>query len=211
MKEFKTEQESFWAGAFGDEYIDRNNDHKIISSNTNMFSQVLSKTAGIKSVIEFGSNIGLNLYAIRALMKDVEFSAVEINKKAFSILKEVEWIKAYNQTILEFEPDYQRDLALIKGVLIHVNPEELPKVYELLYKSSRKYICIAEYYNPTPVSVNYRGNNDRLFKRDFAGEMMDKFDLSLIDYGFCYHRDNNFPQDDLNWFLLEKKDHNRGK
>jgi hypothetical protein len=56
-----------------------------------------------------------------------------------------------------------------------------------------------------PVSVNYRGNTDRLFKRDFAGEMLDRFkDLRLLDYGFSYHRDNNFPQDDINWFLLEK-------
>ena len=30
-------------------------------------------------------------------------------------------------------------------------------------------------------------------------------DLDLVDYGFIYHRDKNFPQDDLNWFLLEKK------
>jgi len=44
-----------------------------------------------------------------------------------------------------------------------------------------------------------------LFKRDFAGEMLDRFkDLELLDYGFVYHRDNNFPQDDLNWFLLRK-------
>ena len=27
---------------------------------------------------------------------------------------------------------------------------------------------------------------------------------SLVDYGFCYHRDNNLPLDDINWFLLEK-------
>jgi hypothetical protein len=44
-----------------------------------------------------------------------------------------------------------------------------------------------------------------MFKRDFAGEMLDKFqDLRLLDYGFVYHRDTQFPQDDVNWFLLEK-------
>ena len=70
---------------------------------------------------------------------------------------------------------------------------------------SKRYICIVEYYNPTPVSVSYRGHDDRLFKRDFAGEMMDKYnDLRLVNYGFVYHRDLNFPLDDLTWFLLEK-------
>lgn len=28
--------------------------------------------------------------------------------------------------------------------------------------------------------------------------------LHLVDYGFVYHRERNFPQDDLTWFLLEK-------
>ena len=28
--------------------------------------------------------------------------------------------------------------------------------------------------------------------------------LQLIDYGFQYHGDHNFPQDDITWFLMEK-------
>jgi pseudaminic acid biosynthesis-associated methylase len=96
------------------------------------------------------------------------------------------------------------NLAFTKGVLIHINPEELEKVYENLYNLSNRYILVCEYYNPSPVVVPYRGNENRLFKRDFAGELIDKFNLRLIDYGFIYHRDNYFPQDDLTWFLLEK-------
>jgi spore coat polysaccharide biosynthesis protein SpsF len=62
-----------------------------------------------------------------------------------------------------------------------------------------------EYYNSSPVSIEYRGEIDRLFKRDFAGEMLEIYpDLKLIDYGFTYHRDF-FPDDDTTWFLLEKK------
>jgi hypothetical protein len=35
---------------------------------------------------------------------------------------------------------------------------------------------------------------------------MDQYpDLTLVDYGFTYHRDANFPADDATWFLLEKK------
>jgi spore coat polysaccharide biosynthesis protein SpsF len=53
--------------------------------------------------------------------------------------------------------------------------------------------------------IPYRGNEDRLFKRDFAGEMLNKYsDLSLVDYGFSYRKDPIFPQDDITWFLLEK-------
>ena len=90
-------------------------------------------------------------------------------------------------------------------MLIHINPELLSAVYQKLYAASTDYILIAEYYNPSPVSINYRGHKDRLFKRDFAGEMLEKFpDLQLVDYGFSYRKDPTFPQDDITWFLLKK-------
>ena len=40
MKEFKTDQEQFWAEEFGDDYIDRNQKQKTIAANTNLFSKV---------------------------------------------------------------------------------------------------------------------------------------------------------------------------
>jgi pseudaminic acid biosynthesis-associated methylase len=76
----------------------------------------------------------------------------------------------------------------------------------VLYAASRRYVLVCEYYNPVPVEVAYRGHAERLFKRDFAGEIMTLFpDLSLLDYGFVYHRDPVFPADDFNWFLMEKR------
>lgn len=206
MNRNETEQEAFWAGEFGDEYIDRNKGSKIVAGNVNMFSKVLKNTRHVNSVIEFGANIGLNLEALKVLLPGVELSAIEINKKAVDELKKNEGVKVYHQSILDFMPDYERDFVLIKEVLIHIRPDLLPQVYNLLHKTSKKYICIAEYYNPTPVSISYRGNEDRLFKRDFAGEMLDSFkDLELVDYGFTYHRDIPCEYDDLNWFLLQKR------
>ena len=205
MNQFKTEQEKFWAGEFGDDYIGRNQGADVDAANLAFFSRIFERTQTIRSAIEFGANIGLNLKALRALRPGIALSAVEINLKAAAEMEKLGGIKVYPQSILEFVPDQERDLSLIRGVLIHINPDSLPDVYERLYKSSRRYICIAEYYNPTPVEIPYRGNREKLFKRDFAGEMLDKYpDLKLVDYGFAYHRDINFPQDDLTWFLLEK-------
>jgi len=202
---FQTPQEEFWAGTFGDEYIGRNKDTALISANITLFSKILSRTSNIQSVMEFGSNIGLNLIALKQLLPASEFSAIEINEKAASILKKMSQVKVYHQSILEFECDYPREFVFTKGVLIHMNPQVLPQLYDKLYKTSRKYICLAEYYNPTPEEITYRGHKARLFKRDFAGEMLERFsDLNLIDYGFVYHRDTNFPQDDISWFLLKK-------
>jgi pseudaminic acid biosynthesis-associated methylase len=202
---FKTEQENFWAGEFGDEYLKRNRGEKPIAANIALFSKVLQRTNGIESIIEFGANIGLNLEAISLLRPQIKMSAIEINQNAVESLKRFDNLHIHHSSILDFIPDRLHDLVLIKGVLIHINPEELSRVYDLLYQSCGRYICIAEYYNPTPVELGYRGHTGKLFKRDFAGEMLDKYpDLTLLDYGFAYHRDNSFPQDDITWFLLEK-------
>ena len=72
-------------------------------------------------------------------------------------------------------------------------------------KATNRYLLIGEYYSKNPESLSYRGYDDKLYTRDFAGEMMNKFeDLKLIDYRFHYHKDPNFPQDDITWFLLQK-------
>lgn len=98
------------------------------------------------------------------------------------------------------------DLTLIKGVLSHINPDEPPQMHDKLVASCGRYLLVAEYYNPTPTAIPYRGHSDPLFKRDFCGEIMDHHpQMQLIDYGFAYRRDPNFPQDDPTWFLMEKR------
>jgi len=207
MKTPKTPQEAFWAGSFGDEYVLRNRSEGLVASNTALFARILPATTVIRSVIEYGANIGLNLIALRHLLPAAHLAAVEINAKAVEQLRTLSGVEVHHASMLEFSPQQTYDLVLSKGVLIHINPDELPRVYELLHRTAAKYICLAEYYNPTPVTVGYRGHAERLFKRDFAGEMLDRFsDLGLVRYGFAYHRDPRFPQDDLTWFLLEKRD-----
>ena len=201
---YLTEQEAFWAGKFGDEYITRNRGEKLLSSRISFFSKILEHKK-IESCLEYGSNIGINLQAIKLLVPDIKVSAIEINQKAVNQLNKISGIEIFPQSILDFNNEKKWDLTFSSGVLIHINPAMLTRVYDSLYKHSKNYILVAEYYNPVPVDVLYRGNEGKLFKRDFAGELMDRYsDLKLIDYGFCYHRDNVFPDDDITWFLLKK-------
>ena len=51
---FKTEQEEFWAGNFGDDYIDRNEGEKLLASNLEFFSKSLKCANNTNSCIEFG-------------------------------------------------------------------------------------------------------------------------------------------------------------
>ena len=204
---FKTEQESFWAGEFGTEYITRNQGDALLASNLDFFSKALRQARGIKSCIEFGANIGMNLKAIKLLHPGIDNHAIEINAEAAQLLgKVIPPNQVYNKSILDFSSSRQWDLTLIKGVLIHINPDVLPQVYDKLVAACGRYLMVAEYYNPAPVAISYRGHSDRLFKRDFAGEIMERHQmLHLIDYGFAYRRDPNFPQDDITWFLMEKR------
>ncbi|WP_259017021.1 pseudaminic acid biosynthesis-associated methylase [Emticicia fluvialis] len=207
-KNYITPQEEFWAGSFGNEYIQRNQSQEYLASNLNFFVKALHQAGKPKSLIEFGANIGMNLRAIKALYPGIDLGGIEINEEAAGELRKVIGSEnVFQGSILEYEPVKKYEVALIKGVLIHINPEVLPVIYQKLYEASGRYILICEYYNPSPVSINYRGHTDRLFKRDFAGEMLEKYpDLSLVDYGFVYRRDPAFPQDDITWFLMQKKD-----
>lgn len=207
MDKFKTEQEKFWAEEFGNDYINRNQGSHLLASNLNFFVKALGNAGNIKSCKEFGANIGMNLKALKLLYPNINLKGIEINQEASKELSKLIGIEnVYNGSIYDSPNESKVELSLIKGVLIHINPEMLQLVYEKLYQSSSKFILIAEYYNPSPVMIPYRGHADRLFKRDFAGEFMDKYsDTKLVDYGFVYRRDNTFPQDDITWFLIEKK------
>ena len=206
MNTYATEQEDFWAGEFGTEYVARNQGEQLLASNIDFFSKALRQARKLGSCIEFGANIGMNLKALRLLFPAMQQHAIEINKDAAKELAAViPSSNVFNQSILSFEAPHAWDLALIKGVLIHINPDELPRVYDKLVKAAGRYLLVAEYYNPAPVAIPYRGHSDRLFKRDFAGEIMHRHpNMHLIDYGFAYRHDPNFPQDDITWFLLEK-------
>ena len=200
------EQEIFWQGMFGDEYIGRNISDQLLSSNIKLFSDVFSATKTLDSILELGANVGMNIRAIKALLPAAQIDAVEINPKAHAILTDTGLCRnASLCSISEFNPERTYDLSFTKTVLIHLNDDDLLTAYETLYKSSRNYILVAEYYSPYKECVEYRGHSNKLFKRDFCKELMTHYPkLKLIDYDFIYRGDPVFPQDDISWFLMQK-------
>ena len=204
-KDYKTEQECFWAGDFGNKYISRNRDKFFHASNLSLFSTIMKCTAGVQSIIELGANIGLNMMALRSLLPKASCAGVEINAKAVAVLRRIKGVEAIHDSLFDFKAK-ECDFSFTKGVMIHLNPDLLPRAYDQLAKCGRKYVAIIEYYNPSPVEVAYRGHSGRLFKRDFAGEFLSRHsEYKLINYGFVYHRDPIYPQDDLTWFLMENR------
>ena len=202
---YKTEQEKFWATEFGNDYPSRNEGEKLIASNIALFSKILKHCPSVQSVAELGCNIGLNLQALNRINKQFQLRGYEINEKAARIAKDLGVAEILNTTVVEaLDQSKKFDMVFTKGVLIHINPDMLPVVYQNLFDLSNRYIMVCEYYNPAPVSIDYRGNKDRLFKRDFAGELIQKYGLKLISYGFNYQHDHYLTNDDSTWFLMEK-------
>ena len=204
ISKFNSPQEEFWAKEFGDSYIPRNQSAKLLASNTFLFADIFSSIDAMpQTFLEIGANIGMNVRAIQTLSPDAQFTGIEINRQACKILAET-GCQVIESSILDAQITSKFDFVFSKGVLIHLSPDQLQSTYRKMYDWSNRFILIAEYYNPVPVAIPYRGNMDRLFKRDFAGEFLDLFqNVKLRDFGFAYHR-GIYPQDDINWFLLEK-------
>lgn len=208
-----TAQEQAWAGEFGDAYHDRNTGR--VPANRAFFRKVLNTPGcgssrhyagvSIKSAVEFGCGTGENLRALKQLIPGADLAGLEINYQAASIAQSLNDCPIYCTSLFEFEPTRTWELAFTKGVLIHVAPADLERAYDKLVRASSRWVLVAEYYNPIPVEVEYRGRTGLLWKRDFAGELLARYpELELHSYGFVYHRDP-YPQDDLTWFLLEKR------
>jgi len=210
MDTMNTPQEAAWRGEFGDRYTDRNMGK--VPANRAFFRKALTSCRWFRmdeqhSILELGCGAGENLQALRQLYPAHHLEGVEINPKAVAIARGWGNAMIHEGSVLDFQPTRKYDLVLSKGFCIHIPPTELARAYDVLVRSSKRWVLVAEYYSPRPVEIPYRNaqiSDGMLWKRDFAGDLLNAYqELRLVDYGFVYHRDP-YPQDDLTWFLMEK-------
>lgn len=199
-----------WIGNLGDEYIERNEFAAWkIPYGVKAFRRILNGL-DIKSILEVGSNIGLNLHYISQIIKrDLQAYAVEPNKKAYKRLisnKSLKLENAWNCDAFNLPiNDSSIDLVFTAGVLIHIHPDNLNRAMDEVVRIARKYVLCIEYFSHEPVEIKYHGKSGLLFKRDFGGEYLDRFpDLKCIRYGFLWQKEFKIF-DDLNWWLFIKK------
>ncbi|MFH1019055.1 MAG: pseudaminic acid biosynthesis-associated methylase [Pseudomonadota bacterium] len=209
-KKAATPQLSAWTGDFGDQYVNRNNFAEWkLDLGVEAFRRMIGSLQ-LVSVLEVGSNIGLNLLYIEKLFGGtVGLHAVEPNQKAFGRLCNENPVKlknAWNCTAFEIPlPDASVDLVFTSGVLIHIAPEDLGRVTDEIVRVSKKYVLCNEYFAHRPEEVSYHGKQGLLWKRDFGLFYKERYpDLQWLKYGF--HWEQEFPfWDNLNWWLFEKK------
>jgi pseudaminic acid biosynthesis-associated methylase len=208
MNRARSEQEDFWADKYAQDYIKKNSQFDNQLGADAWKKMLHSATGEVSSYLECGCNIGRNVDQLKIALPAAKASIIEISKPAFNfITARHHFEQAFNGAILEstFE-EGSFDLVFTMGVLIHINPGELLANMERIHKYSRKYILIGEYFNRTPTSIDYQGEKDRLFKRDFGKLFIENFDVKLVDYGFLWgHIYDLAGFDDITWWLFEKR------
>src|SRR5439155_13693372 len=127
-------------------YIARNQSSKLLASNISLFSRALQRVRTPKDCLEFGPNVGMNLRALKILFPEQQQFGVEINAQAAAELRKVVPPEnVFEMSILDFTPPKTFDLVLVKGLLIHINPEHLAHVYDLLNMSTGRHLLVCEY------------------------------------------------------------------
>jgi pseudaminic acid biosynthesis-associated methylase len=207
---FNSEQEQFWAKTYADEYISKNLkfDQPL---GVSAWAGMLAKIAPgeIQRYLECGCNVGRNIEQVSAVLPAAKASIIEISEPAFRyVTSKYPLEHTFNGPILDSQFSAgQFDLVFTMGVLIHINPSQLIDHMEKMFTYASKYILIGEYFHRTPVMIEYQGEKDRLFKRDFGKLFIENFSVKLVDYGFLWgHIYDNAGFDDITWWLFEKVD-----
>jgi hypothetical protein len=103
------------------------------------------------------------------------------------------------------EVDDRYDLVFTSGVLIHIHPEHLKRAISKMVEFASRYILVCEYFNRTPIEIEYRGSTSLLWKRDFGKFIVEEFGLRCIDVGFLWgHVYDGAGFDDVTYWLFEK-------
>lgn len=209
-----TTQEKFWDAEFGKAYTDRN-EWKSDEDWDNTYRQTWGHTKleindlvmkdlprNIR-ILEVGCNQGFQLRGYQRMgfenLYGVELQsyAVEKSKKRF---EDLQIIKGSGLDI-PFKDGYF-DLVCTNNVLIHIAPGDHLAFMSEIFRCSRRYVMGWEYFNEQTVEVQYRSNNNCMWKGDYASIYRHFFpSLSLVSQHIVPYTSNN-NRDAI--FLLEK-------
>jgi pseudaminic acid biosynthesis-associated methylase len=201
------EQQVFWKDKYSKEYISKNSSYSL-DEGVKCWAQMLKAATGINSILECGSNIGKNIGLLNHVLPSASKSIIEISPDAYGIVtSRYELAQSFNGPIVASSFQKQSfDLVFTMGVLIHIHPDDLLENMKNIYDYSSKYILMGEYFNRTPVMIEYHGEKDKLFKRDFGKLFMENFNVELVDYGFLWgHLYDDAGFDDITYWLFRKK------
>ncbi len=205
-----TLQEEFWKKEITDSYIQDNMVFDLqlgVQAWEIIFSKI--DKSKILSYLDCGSNIGRNISFLKKVLPTASANIVELAEYPYEkCIKENKIDNSFLGPLKNANFERKFDLVFTSSVLIHVSPDDLLKSMNRMFEMSQRYILIAEYFNRTPVMINYRGKDDKLFKRDFGKLFVENFDCKILDCGFLWgHVFDDAGFDDITYWLFEKSDY----
>ena len=192
----------WWQGEEGNLYTARNNtDEAQLRARRELFGEILGHTQlhREESICEIGCNRGSNQRVLRRMgyKNLVGLEPNEIARREAGQLCEV------YESIAHISPMLDHDLVFTCGVLIHVPPRELKEMCQEIVDLAKTWVLAIEYFSDKPRMIEYRGEKDRLWSRDFGSFYLDNFPcLEPVAYGFAWKRMTGL--DNLTWTLLRK-------
>jgi len=204
---FNTAQERFWAQDYAQDYIARNSGFDNDLGAQAWTSMLAKAERPVRNFLECGCNIGRNVTQLAQVLPEAQPSIIEISAPAFDfVTSQHEFGQAFNGAIIDAKmPEQAFDLVFTMGVLIHIHPDQLLAHMARMHAWSSRYILMGEYFSRTPQMIEYRGEQDRLFKRDFGKLFAENFNVRCVDYGFLWgHQYDSAGFDDITWWLFEK-------
>lgn len=195
------EQAQWWMGEAGNAYTARNRVPWM--DRRGFWNRMLVKTRA-RSVYEVGCNAGWNMSALRAVGDGMlpTVYGCDINPIAVKQARAA-GLDVYQGDALEalshhgMQPTF--DLVMTVGCLIHIPPQTLPAVMQAIVATSAQYVLAVEYEGDGE-SIEYRGEYDRLWKRDY-GALYHDLGMRLVDTGPVGPMDGF---DHCTWWLLSK-------
>jgi pseudaminic acid biosynthesis-associated methylase len=165
------EQQQFWAGEFGDEYVRRNQvDWR---ARIPFWSRVIEIT-GARSAHEVGCNCGWNLSAIQRVDPHINQSGNDVNWTAIAQAQSAGLLALHGENAIS-----NAELVFTAGVLIHVAPADLKPLMQKIVDASYRYVLAVEYESEQEEEVEYRGHTGKLWRRPF-GKLYEDLGLKLV-------------------------------
>ncbi len=205
----KTKQEEFWIGEFGNEYTKRNAGEwdefyrkQWGVTRTQLNEEFLSFLEKDVSIIEVGCNRGNQLQ----ILQQQGYSnlwGIEINRKALQLARLNTSFNLVEGSGFDIPfKDNFFDLVFTSGVLIHISPDDLPRIINEMYRVSKRYIWGFEYFSEECEEIEYRGHKNYLWKNNFV-KIFQKLHHDLIivkEKKVKYLENDNIDQ----MYLLER-------
>lgn len=165
----------FWKGDFGNEFAKRNSGDydkhykKLFGFTiTELNKKFLVEIKNDIRILEIGCNQGKQL-AILEKMGFTNLWGIDINTTILNneAKKNTQWNVVEGSAFdIPFKDNFF-EMVFTSGILIHIHPDDYDKIFDEMYRVTKRYVWCFEYFSENCQEIEYRGNKNKLWKNNF--------------------------------------------